>query len=82
MKKYKLFQFTSKNTGYYFHETDSLIRAKDLATKWPHIRIDGPDGFFQEYKEGKLTSWSMRTPKVEPKTNRSAYAAIGNNHDR
>ena len=56
---YKIFQFTSKNTGYYFAETPSLERARERYAKmFPKVRIDGPDGFFELYEEGEKTEWS------------------------
>jgi len=60
-ENYKIFTFDSKNTGYYmqdFFQPVKVVRdyAKDFAGE--HYRIEGEDGWFEEYKEGEKVSWS------------------------
>lgn len=57
--KYKIFQFDSKNTGWYFWEGNSLIKARDMAKKFAKTRIDGLNNFFELYEKGVKTEWSI-----------------------
>ena len=61
MNKYKVFKFTSRNTGYYFEETNSLATARIYAKFFSKCRIDtyeGPNGTFELYENGIKTEWS------------------------
>lgn len=58
---YKIFRFDSRNTGYYLQDFYQPIKVvRDYAKTWAgeHYRIEGEDGFFEEYEDGEKTSWS------------------------
>ena len=56
--KYKIFKFDSRNTGYYINQDLKLSTARSIAKKFNHARVDGDNGFFEDYENGKMTSWS------------------------
>lgn len=59
MKKFKVFQFTDHNSGYYFYETDSISSARERAKLFPKAQIDG-NGCFELYENGNKTEWSVK----------------------
>lgn len=59
MKKYKIFQFTDHNSGYYFWEGDSIMKARDIAKKFSKAQVENDRGAFELYEDGKKTEWSL-----------------------
>lgn len=57
--KYKIFQFSSRNTGWYFWEGDNIEWARDIAKRFNKTRVDGPNNFFELYENGVKTEWSI-----------------------
>ena len=63
MKHYKVFKHDSRNTGFYVGQDLSLKDSRDIAkrlslTNFPKARVDGDNGFFEEYQKKEMTSWS------------------------
>lgn len=58
MYKYKLLQFTSHNSGYYFKETNSKKDAIATAKMFPHCKVEDKNGAFEDFENGELVSWS------------------------
>ena len=60
---FKVFKFTSKNTGHYFAQDLTLKQARDKATFFKHTRIEGDkkhnQSFWEEYKDGNLIAQSI-----------------------
>lgn len=64
MKNYKVFKYDSRNSGFYVGQDLSFSDARDIAkrlskTNFPKSRVEGLNGFFEEYENGEVTSWSV-----------------------
>ncbi|MBI2056061.1 MAG: hypothetical protein HYT37_01665 [Candidatus Sungbacteria bacterium] len=61
MKKFKVFKFDSRNTGFYVGQDLSLRDARDIAarlskTVFPKAQVEGIEGYFETYENAKKTN--------------------------
>lgn len=61
MENYKVFKYDSHNSGRYEAAYEGLKSAQMYAKKNSAIkcRVEGADGFFEEFEKGVVTSWSV-----------------------
>ena len=62
-EKYVVFIYDSHNTGYYSPQGFNTIGkarryAGAMGIETAHYRIEGKNGFFEEYENREKTSWS------------------------
>lgn len=57
---YKIFLWSSHNTGYYIRQDINLIHARDIAKRFNHAQVEGENGYFEEYENGEKVSWSAQ----------------------
>ena len=79
-KAFKIFVFDSRNTGFYFPSRfSSVLKARNCAKNIPaynsKFRIEGPNGFFEEWEAEEKTSWSNEDNKKWVCGNRYAFPA-------
>lgn len=64
MKKYRVFKYDSRNSGWYVAQDLRLKDARDIAkrlsvTNYPKTRLEGQDEYFTEvYERQEKTEWS------------------------
>lgn len=65
-KKYKVFNYDSRNTGFYCMQDINLKQARELAirlsrkAKYPKARVEEEGAhYFEEYENGEKTSWTL-----------------------
>lgn len=58
MKKYKVFKWDDKNTGFYIRQSIPLGKARRIAKEFAMATVEGENGFFEKYELGEKVEWS------------------------
>ena len=58
MKKYDVFKFDSRNTGYIIEQGLTIAMARKVAKRFNHAQVQGDNGYFEDYENGEKVSWS------------------------